>query len=59
EQVGSLISFIGKTRAYAEQKKKNRNRDREEFFDDGRVDYMREQRERLKRLNGYDHDTER
>ncbi|HEY1406771.1 MAG TPA: flagellar biosynthetic protein FliO, partial [Spirochaetota bacterium] len=47
EQVGSLVSFIGKTRAYAEQKKKNRTRDNEEIFDDGRVDYMREQRERL------------
>jgi flagellar protein FliO/FliZ len=59
EQIGSLVSFIGKTRKGIENKKKIRPRHDEEYLDDDRIDYLREQRERLKRMNGYHHDEEK
>jgi flagellar protein FliO/FliZ len=59
EHVDSLISFIGKIRSHNEQKKKKRHLNTEDIYENERVDYMREQRERLKRMNGYDNDKER
>jgi flagellar protein FliO/FliZ len=63
EQIGSLVSFIGKTKKGIERKKEMNTQRRvsgaDEIIDDERVDYLREQRERLKRLNGYRHDEER
>lgn len=60
EQIGSIIGLIGKARASVEKKKKPRiYEEPEEFFDDHKVDYMREQRERLKKLNGFRDDNEK
>ncbi len=59
EHVDSLISFIGKIRSHNEQKKKKRHHNSDDIYENERVDYMREQRERLKRMNGYDNDKER
>jgi flagellar protein FliO/FliZ len=59
EHVDSLISFIGKIRSHNEQKKKKRHLNSDDIYENERVDYMREQRDRLKRMNGYDNDKER
>jgi flagellar protein FliO/FliZ len=60
EQVSSLIEFVGRARSSLEKKKRDkRSFEPEEFYDDRKVDYMREQRERLKKLNGYRDDNEK
>lgn len=60
EQVSSLIEFVGRARTSLEKKKRDkRSFEPEEFYDDRKVDYMREQRERLKKLNGYRDDNEK
>jgi len=59
EQMGSLIELVGKAKSSLEKKKNVRQEEPEEYLDDRKVDYMREQRERLKKLNGYKDDNEK
>ena len=60
EQVSSLIDLVGRAKTSLEKKKRGtKNFEPEEFYDDRKVDYMREQRERLKRMNGYRDDDEK
>lgn len=60
EQVSSLIDLVGRAKTSLEKKKRGTGKfEPEEFYDDRKVDYMREQRERLKRMNGYRDDDEK
>ena len=62
EQVSSLIDFVGKAKTSLEKKKNAKQRSFEpenDYYDDRKVDYMREQRERLKKMNGYRDDDEK
>ena len=56
ENVGSLVDFIGRTKKGLEKKKENRREavTIEEYSDDDHADYLKSQRERLRRLNGND-----
>jgi flagellar biogenesis protein FliO len=57
ESAGSLFEFIGRAKKGLEKKKQKKQEPKvEEYIDDDRVDYLRNQRERLRRLNGHNGD---
>ena len=56
EGIGSLVSFIGKTKGAVEKKRKNVH---EDYAQETRMDYLKTQHDRLKKLNGYHDDTEK
>jgi flagellar protein FliO/FliZ len=58
ENVGSLVEFVGRTKKSLEKKKeKKREPIVDEYINEDNVDYIRNQRERLRRLNGHNGDS--
>jgi flagellar protein FliO/FliZ len=58
EHVGSLVDFIGRKRGGAKQKKSEKEFFHEEYVDEERLEYLKTQRERLRRMNGNKDDHE-
>lgn len=59
EHVGSLIDYIGKKRSGIKNKKNKNEVFETDYLDDDRIDYMKSQRERLRKMNGRGDDHEK
>jgi flagellar biogenesis protein FliO len=57
EHVGSLIDFIGKKRSGVKNKKEKHDIYETEYLDDERIDYMKSQRDRLRKMSGRGEDN--